>query len=120
LNQLKDGRATDSDQAGHRPFAKVLQDSAKEGAAEDEDPWTPTLRRLQGFVVGDAERIATGRVFDILGVPMRKRPQLTVRLSKLMVGLGWRSIRAHGLNDQGFLSRVRGYSRPVPGGKALM
>jgi hypothetical protein len=78
------------------------------------------LRKVKGFVVGDAERIATGRVFDILGIPPRKRAQLTLRLSKLMVELGWRNIRAHGLNDAGFLSRVRGYSRPVPGSKALM
>jgi hypothetical protein len=43
------------------------------------------LRKLKGRVAVDGiERISTTDVFGALEVPMRHRPSLTVRLSKLM------------------------------------
>jgi len=52
-------------------------------------------------------------VFDILEVPMRARPALTVRLSTVMRQLGWSNIRARGLNPGSYRDRVRGYAREV-------
>ena len=83
-------------------------------AEGNEDQWLPILRKVKGHISPDgaAERIATGRVFDILGIPPRKRAQLTLRLSKLMVELGWRNIRAHGLNDAGWKAPASAWRAP--------
>jgi hypothetical protein len=83
--------------------------------AEREDPWTPALHKMKGKVGHDGiERISTTDVFDILEVPMRARPGLTVRLSSVMRQLGWSNIRARGLNPGSYRDRVRGYAREVP------
>jgi hypothetical protein len=83
---------------------------------EQEDPWMPALRKLKGKVGHDGvERISTTDVFDVLEVPMRARPALTVRLSDVMRQLGWSNIRARGLNPGSYRDRVRGYAREVPG-----
>src|SRR5262249_3120780 len=52
--------------------------------------------------------------FDLLKVPMRRRPSLTVRLSRVMRGLGWPNIRARGLNPGSYRDRMRGYAREEP------
>jgi hypothetical protein len=75
----------------------------------------PTLRKLKGRVGHDGvERISTTDVFDELEVPMRYRPSQTIKLSRLMRGLGWTNIRARGLNPGSYRDRVRGYAREVP------
>src|SRR5262245_26369982 len=60
-----------------------------------EDPWEATLRKLKGRTGHDGiERISTNDVFDVLEVPMRRRPSETIRLSRVMRKLGWVNIRA--------------------------
>jgi hypothetical protein len=99
--------------ADHRSFHERLRDAANAArAAGDEDPWEPTLRKLSGRVGHDGvERVSTTDVFDALEVPMRRRPTLTVRLSRVMRKLGWSNIRARGLNPGSYRDRVRGYAR---------
>ena len=81
-----------------------------------EDPWVAALRNLKGHVGTDGvERISTYDVFETLEVPVRRRSGLTVRLSRVMRGLGWSNIRAHGLTSHSYRDRVRGYAREVPG-----
>jgi hypothetical protein len=127
----------------HRSFEEILRDSAraargdtqprepersnlsfsellKAGAdavrnAAVEDPWEPALRRLKGRIGHDGiERVSTHDVFDVLEVPMRRRPSENVRLSRAMRRLGWTNIRARGLNPGSYRDRVRGYAREVP------
>jgi hypothetical protein len=103
--------------SGHRPFLEILREGADEVRnSTAEDPWEPALRKLKGRIGHDGvERCSTHDVFDHLEVPMRRRPSLTVRLSRLMRKLGWSSIRARGLNPGSYRDRVRGYAREVPG-----
>jgi hypothetical protein len=65
------------------------------------------------------ERISTADVFDHLEVPMKRRPSLTVRLSRVMKKLGWMNIRARGVNPGRYIDRVRGFARDTRG-EALM
>ena len=66
------------------------------------------MRKLKGRVAADGvERICTTDVFDALEVPMRRRPSLTVRVSKLMGRFGWTNIRARGLNPGSMRSSAR-------------
>jgi hypothetical protein len=82
--------------------------------ASAEDPWEPALRKLKGRVGHDGvERVSTADAFDHLEVPMRRRPSQTVRLSHLMRKLGWRNIRARGLNPGSYRDRLRGFGREV-------
>ena len=93
-----------------RETAQVVQ------AAGAADPWEPTLRKIKGKIGKDGiERISTTDVFDELEVPMRRRPSLTVRLSRVMRRLGWKNIRARGLNPGSYRDRVRGFAREVAG-----
>jgi hypothetical protein len=98
-------------------FLQTLRDitqAARNTPAED--PWEPTLRRLKGRVAPDGvARISTNDVFDALEIPMRRRPSLTVRLSRVMRRLGWMNVRARGLNPGSYRDRVRGYAREIPG-----
>ena len=82
-----------------RSFTQRLRAAAHSVQDVDrEDPWTPALRNVKGKVGHDGiERISTTDVFDILEVPMRVRPGLTVRLSGVMRQLGWSNIRARAL-----------------------
>ncbi len=100
-----------------RSFMQRLRDAANAvRTAPTEDPWELVLRKLRGRVGHDGvERISTTDVFDELEVPMRSRPTLTVRLSRVMRRLGWGNIRARGLNPGSYRDRVRGYAREVPG-----
>jgi hypothetical protein len=100
-----------------RSFVQSLRDSAQTvRSARPEDAWDRTLRKLKGRIGHDGiERIATNDVFDALEVPMRRRPSETIRLSRLMRGLGWSNIRARGLNPGSYRDRVRGYAREVAG-----
>jgi hypothetical protein len=105
-----------------RSFTQRLRDAAHSAKGVDrEDPLTPALRRVKGKVGHDGvERVSTADVFDGLGVPMRARPGLTVRLSTVMRQLGWSNIRARGLNPGSYRDRVRGYAREVPGHPATV
>src|SRR5262249_6716008 len=97
-------------------FSELLKAGAEaaRNAAVD-DPWKSTLRRLKGKIGHDGvERVSTNDVFDLLEVPMRRRPSETVRLSRVMRQLGWFNIRARGLNPGSYRDRVRGYAREVP------
>lgn len=84
-----------------------------EARANDADPWLDRLSGLRGKVGDDGvERIATQVILDILEVPQRRREGATCRrLAKLMRELGWRPIKARGLNQRGLLDQVRGYAR---------
>jgi hypothetical protein len=105
-----------------RSFLQTLRDGAEAARnSRVEDPWEATLRKLKGRIAADGvERISTTDVFDALEIPMRRRPSLTVRLSKLMGRLGWTNIRARGLNPGSYRDRVRGYAREVPGHPATV
>lgn len=104
------------EQSGSRPFLQALRETAAEARnGETEDPWLPTLRRIKGHIGRDGiERISTYQVFEALEVPPRRRPSLTVRLSRAMRRLGWSNVRARGLRPSSYLDRVRGYARPLP------
>jgi hypothetical protein len=103
-------------------FVQSLRVAARSGrSSRAEDAWEPRLRKLKGRIGHDGiERIATNDVFDALEVPMRRRQSEAIRLSRVMRGLGWHNIRAHGLNPGSYRDRVRGYAREVPGHPATM
>jgi hypothetical protein len=92
-----------------------IQAAAEElSRSENEDPWLPILRALKGHTGADGiERISTYDVFEALEIPVRRRAGLTIRLSRLMRGLGWTNIRAHGLTSHSYRDRVRGFARQV-------
>jgi len=81
--------------------------------ARDADLWRMTLERLRGRIGDDGvERVATQTVFDVLQVPQRARGAGACRrLAKHMRDLGWRPIKARGLNQRGLLEQIRGYAR---------
>jgi len=97
-------------------FSELLRAGAEAARnAAEEDPWEPKLRRLKGRIGHDGvERISTHDVFDVLEVPMKRRPSETVRLSRVMRRLCWSNVRARGLNPGSYRDRVRGYAREVP------
>jgi hypothetical protein len=103
-------------------FSELLRTGAEAARnAVEEDPWEAALRKLKGRIGHDGvERISTHDVFDVLEVPMRRRPSETVRLSRVMRRLGWSSIRARGLNPRSYRDRVRGYAREVHGHPATI
>jgi hypothetical protein len=86
-------------------------------AAQHVDPWQLPLQRLRGKVCDDnVERIATQAVFDFLGVAQSQRGSGACRrLSKLMRAMGWRPIKARGLNQRGLLEQIRGFARDRTG-----
>ena len=86
---------------------------AKVKMAEGSDPWRLRLERLRGKIGDDGiERIASQAVFDVLEIPQRARGAgAGRRLAKLMRELGWRPIKARGLNQRGLLEQIRGYAR---------
>jgi hypothetical protein len=101
-------------EGAHGSFVERLQRAAEEVCKEPGDPWLPRLEKLKGRIGHDGvERISTHDIFDILEVPMQHRARQTVRLSGLMRGIGWASVRARGLNPGGYKDRVRGYAREV-------
>jgi hypothetical protein len=113
------------DQPIYRPpcsFVQSLRDGVhKVRSSPPEDPWRPTLRKLKGRIGHDGvERVSTNDVFDTLEVPIRRRPSETVRLSRLMRGLGWTNIRARGLNPGSYRDRVRGFAREAQGHPATV
>lgn len=99
-----------SPQTDKRSWVATLRASALE-ARNNEDPWKALLRAIRGRIGHDGvERISTNDLFDVLEIPMRRRPSLTVRLSRVMRSLGWSNIRARGLNPGSYRDRVRGYA----------
>jgi hypothetical protein len=97
----------------HRAFVTRLRDAVEAVRRESgEDPWEASLRKLNGRIGADGvERVSTTDVFDHLEIPMKRRPSLTVRLSRVMRKHGWSNIRARGLNPGSYLDRVRGFAR---------
>jgi len=88
----------------------------KEARAELEapaDPWLVRLERLQGKIGDDGvERVGTQAVLDFLEIAQRNRGAGACRrLKRLMCELGWRPIKARGLNQRGLLEQIRGYAR---------
>ena len=81
------------------------------------DPWPLPLERLRGRMGDDGvERISTQGVFDVLNVAQRSRGAGACRrLASLMRELGWRPIKARGLNQRGLLEQIRGYARDTTG-----
>lgn len=81
------------------------------------DPWQFPLERLRGKIGDDGvERVATQAIFDALEVPQRARGAGACRrLARLMRDLGWRPIKARGLNQRGLLEQIRGYARDTTG-----
>jgi hypothetical protein len=62
------------------------------------------------------ERIATAAVLDFLEVPQRSRGAGACRrLARLMRELGWRPVKARGLNQRGLREQIRGYARDKTG-----
>jgi hypothetical protein len=94
-------------------FLEKLRQAQIERVARDADPWRLRLERVRGKVGDDGvERIATQVVFDVLEVPQRARGAGACRrLAKLMRELGWRPIKARGLNQRGLLEQIRGYAK---------
>jgi hypothetical protein len=94
-------------------LAQIREAEAKIADAPAVDPWLLPLGRLRGKIGDDGvERIATQVIFDILEVSQRARGAGACRrLAKLMRELGWRPIKARGLNQRGLLEQIRGYAR---------
>jgi len=96
-----------------RSFVEMFRRSAM-GAKNNEDPWKALLCGVRGCIGHDGvERISTNDVFDLLEVPVKRRPSLTVRLSRIMRSLEWSNIRARGLNPGSYRDRVRGFAREI-------
>src|ERR1700730_7930989 len=94
-------------------FIERIKNAAAAEAAQPVDPWRLRLERVRGKVSDDnVERIATQAIFEFLEVDQGKRGAAACRrLSRLMRGLGWRPIRARGLNQRGLLEQIRGFAR---------
>jgi hypothetical protein len=90
-----------------------LHRAREQALVESLDTWRLPLERLQGKVGDDGvERVATQAVFDFLDVAQRNRGAGACRrLKRLMCELGWRPIKARGLNQRGLLEQIRGYAR---------
>jgi hypothetical protein len=112
LKTLREAGGDNAPPEAHKPWLRRLRDTKEAMAAQGDNPWEPILRGLKGHVVGGVERIATFRVFELLGVPPRAQSSdIRRRLARRMAELGWQAIRAHGLNERSFLTRVRGFAR---------
>jgi hypothetical protein len=87
--------------------------SAAQHAARNRDPWRLPLERLRGQIGDDGiERLSTQAVLDVLQVPQRSRGAGACRrLARLMRELGWRPVKARGLNQRGLREQIRGYAR---------
>jgi hypothetical protein len=94
-------------------YVEMLLELRKTITARRADPWRMPLERLHGKIGDDGvERIATQVIFDVLEVPQRSRGAGACRrLAKLMRELGWRPVKARGLNQRGLLEQIRGYAR---------
>lgn len=95
------------------PWWQVMERAKAEAEADNAEPWRVRLEHLRGKVGDDGiERISTQAVFDTLEVPQRNRGAGACRrLAKLMTELGWRPIKARGLNQRGLREQIRGYAR---------
>ena len=57
------------------------------------DPWTIKLGALRGIEGADGiQRVSTAAVFEVLEVPLERRPQPTRRLAKVIRDLDWGSL----------------------------
>jgi len=98
-------------------FLDLLRQSQADAAANRADPWVIRLERIRGKVGDDGvQRISSQAILDILEVPQRNRGAGACRrLAKIMRGLGWRPIKARGLNQRGILEQIRGYAKNTRG-----
>ena len=98
-------------------FLDLLRQSQADAAASRADPWVIRLERIRGKVGDDGvQRISSQAILDILEVPQRNRGAGACRrLAKIMRGLGWRPIKARGLNQRGILEQIRGYAKDTRG-----
>jgi hypothetical protein len=102
-------------------FRSRLQQADEERAAKasenplHNDPWWPTVARLQGRPDWDGWAYVQSReILDLLKVPVTaKRSAMYRRLTALMTGCGWEAIRIKqcGVDGGGVVDRVRGYRR---------
>jgi hypothetical protein len=114
ISKLRSAAGDNAPTEARKPWLTQLRDAAETMAKQSGDPWAPILANLKGHVVGGIERIATFRVFELLGIPPRAQSSdIRRRLARRMVEHGWQPIRAHGLNERSFLTRVRGFARPA-------
>ena len=90
-----------------------LRAAEAEMLAQGADPWRRPLQRLHGKIGSDnVERIATQAALDFLNVAQSDRGAGACRrLKKIMGEMGWRPIKARGLNQRGLLEQIRGYAR---------
>jgi hypothetical protein len=98
-----------------------IEANRQQADAQRADPWQLPLQRLRGKLGADnVERLGTQAVLDFLDVPQRSRGAGACRrLAKLMRELGWRPIKARGLNQRSIRETIRGWSRDKRGSSLL-
>jgi hypothetical protein len=98
-------------------WQSIIEANRQQAAAQKADPWRLPLARLRGKLGADnVERIGTQAVLDFLDVPQRNRGAGACRrLANLMRQLGWRPIKARGLNQRGIRESIRGWARDKSG-----
>ena len=98
-------------------FLEQLKQSRAKIRAAPADPWRLRLERARGKVGYDGvERVSSQSLMDLLEVPQRARTSGACRrLAKIMRELGWRQIKARGLNQRGLLEQIRGWARDKRG-----
>ena len=98
-------------------FVQALRERRTKAALATQDAWLLPLGRVRGKISGDGiERVSTQALFDLLDVPQRVRSAGACRrLANLMRQMGWSSIKARGLTQDGFREQIRGYARDKRG-----
>jgi hypothetical protein len=99
-------------------FLEQLKQSRAKVRATPADPWRLRLERARGKVdeSDGIERVSSQALMDLLEVPQRARTAGACRrLAKIMRELGWRQIKARGLNQRGLLEQIRGWARDKRG-----
>jgi hypothetical protein len=102
-------------------WQSMIQANRQEATTQRGDEWRLPLERVRGRIGPDGvERVSTQAVFDFLDVQQRSRGAGACRrLAKLMRELGWRPIKARGLNQRGLLEQIRGWARDKRGSSLL-
>ena len=100
-------------QSGHQSFLDRLRAQVSSQRKNAEDPWTPKLRAIRGYIGSDGvESISTDHILEFLGLPPTLRsPQEQMRVRRLMLTLGWHPVRQRFIARHGRASRIRGYAR---------
>jgi hypothetical protein len=102
-------------------WQSMIQANRQQAIAQRADPWRLPLERLRGKIGADnVERIGAQAVFDVLDVPQRNRGAGACRrLAAILRDLGWRPIKARGLNQRGIRETIRGWARDGTGSSLL-